>query len=65
MGLAAWVLMTVAYVPAVRFYGLSALWAPSLPAIAVFYLGATVDSALRYWKGVGGVWKGRVQAQKA
>ena len=29
--------------------------------IAVFYLVATVESAVRYWSGRGGEWKGRVQ----
>ena len=60
-GLAAFVLMTLAYLPAVRFYRLSPLWALSLPAVATFYLGATVLSAIRYWSGRGGEWKGRVQ----
>jgi hypothetical protein len=32
-----------------------------LPAIAIFYLIATVESAIRYWTGRGGLWKGRVQ----
>ena len=61
MGLAAFVLMTLAYWPAVRFYRLSPLWALSLPFVAIFYLGATLQSAIRYWCGRGGQWKGRVQ----
>jgi hypothetical protein len=32
-----------------------------LPAIALFYMGATLDSAFRFWKGLGGEWKGRIQ----
>jgi hypothetical protein len=32
-----------------------------LPAIAGFYLVATVESAVGYWRGEGGKWKGRVQ----
>ena len=35
--------------------------ADSLPAIAAFYLGATIHSAVCYWRGTGGMWKGRVQ----
>lgn len=58
-GAAAWALMTVAYFPATRFYGVSPLWAVSLPAIAVFYMGATVHSAIAHWMGRGGLWKGR------
>ncbi len=64
LGLAAWVLMMVAYAPSLRFYGLTMLWAPALPAVALFYAGATVHSALRYWSGRGGQWKGRVQDRK-
>jgi hopene-associated glycosyltransferase HpnB len=59
---AAWALMTVTYLPTVRFYKLSALWALTLPAAAGFYSYATGLSAVRYWLGRGGQWKGRAQA---
>ncbi len=62
LSLAAWALMTITYLPTVRFYGLSPLWAPLLPAVAVFYSYATCLSAVRYWLGHGGQWKGRAQA---
>ena len=58
----AWALMALSYLPMLRFYRLSPLWAPLLPLVALFYLGATVDLARRYWIGRGGEWKGRVQA---
>lgn len=58
---AAWLAMSLAYLPMVRFYRLSPLWAPLLPAIALLYLAATLDSARRHWRGTGGEWKGRVQ----
>jgi hopene-associated glycosyltransferase HpnB len=61
LGLAAWLLMSFAFLPTIRFYGLSPLWAPLLPAIALFYMGATIQSAIQYWSGRGGLWKGRVQ----
>ena len=61
IALAAWAAMTVAYLPMVLFYGLSPLWAPLLPATALVYLAATLDSARRYWQGAGGEWKGRVE----
>ena len=64
LGLAAWALMTISYLPTVRFYGLSPLWAPTLPLAAAFYSYATWVSALRYWLGKGGEWKGRAQAPK-
>ena len=65
MGLAAWLLMALTYLPTVRFYGLSPLWVPLLPVAAAFYSYATWLSALRYWLGRGGQWKGRAQAARA
>jgi hopene-associated glycosyltransferase HpnB len=61
-GAAAWALMSLAYIPALRFYRRSPLWAPLLPLVAAFYLGATVHSAVAWWRGRGGMWKGRAQA---
>ncbi|MDE1180249.1 glycosyltransferase [Paraburkholderia sp.] len=58
----AWAAMCCAYAPMLRYYGRSPLWAPFLPLIALFYVGATFASALRYWRGKGGQWKARVQA---
>ena len=53
--------MMIAYSPALRFYGRSVAWAPLLPLVALFYMSATIDSALSYWTGRGGVWKERIQ----
>lgn len=58
-GAAAWLLMAVAYAPTVRYYRISLAWSLALPAIALFYAGATMHSAIRYWQGRGGEWKGR------
>jgi hopene-associated glycosyltransferase HpnB len=61
MGLWIWILSAVIYAPTVRFYR-APLWsAACLPLIALFYLFATVESAVHYWTGRGGLWKGRVQ----
>jgi hopene-associated glycosyltransferase HpnB len=65
LSLAAWALMTVSYIPTVRYYRLSPLWAPLLPVAAAFYVYATWLSAVRYWLGRGGQWKGRSQAPKS
>jgi hopene-associated glycosyltransferase HpnB len=65
LGAGAWVLMSFAYGPMVRFYGLSPLWSASLPAVALFYGGATVHSAVQYTLGRGGRWKGRAQDLRA
>ncbi|MEO7144072.1 MAG: glycosyltransferase [Bryobacteraceae bacterium] len=64
LGAGAWILTAIAFAPTLRFYGRTLAWAPLAPLIAAFYLAATVDSALRYWSGQGGEWKGRVQDRK-
>lgn len=64
LGLVAWLLMTLSFLPTVRFYRLSPAWAPLLPLTAVFYTYATWLSAVRYWMGKGGLWKGRAQARR-
>jgi hopene-associated glycosyltransferase HpnB len=62
-GIAAWALMAVSFLPVLRFYGLSPLWAPALPAITFCFMLYTLDSAYQYFAGKGGTWKGRVQAK--
>ena len=52
---------SAAYLPMIRFYQLSPLWALTLPFSAVFYMSATIHSAVMYWSGRGGEWKGRAQ----
>jgi len=64
-GAAAWALMTIAYIPILRFYRRSWLWAPLLPLVALFYSAATIASAIAHWRGAGGMWKGRTQASGA
>ena len=64
LGLTAWILMSGSFLPIVRFYRQSPLWAPLLPLTALFYTYATWLSAIRYWMGKGGSWKGRSQAPK-
>ena len=61
LGAAAYLLMSAAYLPMVRFYQLSPLWAFTLPFSAAFYVFATIHSAVMYWSGRGGEWKGRAQ----
>jgi hopene-associated glycosyltransferase HpnB len=62
MGLAAWLAMAIAFQPTLRFYRVSPLWGIVLPAIAFRYTLFTLDSALQFARGKGGLWKGRVQA---
>jgi hopene-associated glycosyltransferase HpnB len=58
----AWLGMTAAFLPTLRAYDVSRLLAVLLPLIALFYIGATVASAVQFWRGRGGKWKGRFQA---
>jgi cellulose synthase/poly-beta-1,6-N-acetylglucosamine synthase-like glycosyltransferase len=62
-GLSAWLLMAIAYLPTLRFYGRSPLLAVGLPTVALLYTFMTLDSALRHWQGRGGAWKGRVYSE--
>lgn len=61
LGLAAYGMMTIAYLPTVRFYKKPWPLALTLPLTAIFYATATVHSAIQYWTGRGGAWKGRIQ----
>ena len=58
----AWLAMSLAYVPMLRFYRCPVALAPLLPLIALFYTAATIGSAVQFWRGRGGNWKGRYQA---
>ena len=63
-GAVAFALMMTLYAPMVRFYRLNPLWTLTLPFSAIFYMGATLHSAWKYWFGRGGQWKGRAQDQQ-
>jgi hopene-associated glycosyltransferase HpnB len=52
-------LMTVTYLPTIRFYRIGMIYAFCLPAIGLMYSGMTIDSARQHWQGKGGKWKGR------
>jgi hopene-associated glycosyltransferase HpnB len=59
VALAAFALSAASYLPTLRRYGQSGLWALALPLIALFYMAATLGSALDYWRGRGARWKSR------
>jgi len=65
LGGAAWLAMTLSFLPTLKIYRCPLLLAPLLPAIALFYMAATVFSAVQFWRGRGGSWKGRYQAAAA
>jgi hopene-associated glycosyltransferase HpnB len=52
--------MVSSYLPTLRYFRRSALWAPVLPFIGGLYLLMTWSSAMRYWRGKRSEWKGRV-----
>jgi hypothetical protein len=58
----AWLAMSAAYWPVIRFYHLRALWAITLPAAGVLFLAMTWDSAFAYWRGTRATWKNRSYA---
>ncbi len=64
LGASSFAMMTLSYVPMVRFYRLHPVWALTLPLAALFYMGATIVSAFDYWTGRGGHWKGRAQDRR-
>lgn len=59
IGLGAWALMSLSFLPVLRLAGLSPLRALTLPAAAALYAAMTFSSAWRYHTGRGGEWKGR------
>jgi len=61
-GALAWAMMALALTPTLRLYRRPLIGGLALPAIAAAYVAFTFDSALQYWRGRGGYWKGRVQA---
>ena len=61
-GALAWAMMALSFMPILRLYGRPRAAALALPAIAAAYVAFTFNSALQYWRGRGGYWKGRIQA---
>jgi hopene-associated glycosyltransferase HpnB len=58
-GIAAFGLSIASYQPTLRRYGRNPLWALALPFIALFYVAATIGSAIDHWRGAGATWKSR------
>ena len=59
LGLAAFVLAAISYMPTLARYRQSRSLSLALPLIASFYMAATLGSALNYWLGAGASWKNR------
>jgi len=62
LGALATALMVMSFQPVLGWYRRSPLWGLVLPLVAAFYAGCTLASALAWYRGRGGMWKGRVQA---
>ena len=62
LGGAAWLAMAASFMPILKVYRCPPLVALFLPIIALFYMAATLGSAVQFWRGRGGAWKGRFQA---
>ena len=58
-GLAACALAVMSYLPTLARYRRSFAWSLALPLIALFYMAATVGSAVDAWSGAGARWKSR------
>ena len=54
-----WAAMAFAFQPTLRRYRRSPAWGLLLPGIGLFYLMATIGSAVRFYQGSGGQWKNR------
>jgi hopene-associated glycosyltransferase HpnB len=62
LGLATWLVMAASLQPTLRFYRLNPLWGLTLPVIGAAYAVFTIQSAVQFGRGEGGLWKGRAQA---
>ena len=59
LGLLAWLGSMAAYLPTLRRFRLSPLWALALPGVACFYMAATLGAAFDHHRGRGVRWKDR------
>ena len=57
--LAAWGVMALVFIPTLRLYRRPLLVSAALPLAGLFYSLMTLASAIAYWRGRGGAWKGR------
>jgi hopene-associated glycosyltransferase HpnB len=64
-GLIAFVLAMISYMPTLQRYDRPKIWALTLPLIALFYMAATVSSAVTHWRGRGATWKNRAYGPAA
>lgn len=63
LGALAWVASMASFLPTLRRFRMSPLWAVLLPAVAVFYTAATIGSAVDHHRGRGVRWKNRAYTE--
>ena len=63
VGAATFAISLCSFIPTLRRFRLSPLWALALPFIALFYTAATIGSALNHHRGKGVVWKDRAYTE--
>jgi hypothetical protein len=61
-GAAAYLIGAASYLPTLRRYHRGPGWSLLLPLVALFYMAATVQSAVNHWRGTGARWKDRQYA---
>lgn len=59
LGVSIWAIAALTYFPTLDRYQVPRLFAVVLPAIALFYMAATIGSAINYYCGSGAKWKSR------
>ena len=60
LALSAFLLLSLNFLPTLRFYKQSPLWSLTMPLAAMLFIAMTWTSALRYWQGNRSHWKGRI-----
>jgi hopene-associated glycosyltransferase HpnB len=58
-GVGACALAAISYLPTLARYQRNRSWVFALPLIALFYVAATIGSAVNFWRGKGSRWKNR------
>jgi len=58
-GLMTWALSSGSFLPTLKRYGQPYWLSLTLPLVALFYMAATIGSALNHWRGTGASWKSR------
>ncbi len=62
LSLLTWAVMALAFLPTLRMYRKPLIYAAALPLAGLLYSLMTLDSAVAFWCGRGGAWKGRTLA---